>query len=172
MILCCGPMTEADPGPVERSFRARTLAPGAGLGPVLLLDEPLSFWGGVDSASGRVIDGRHPQFGEALTGRIVLLPGGRGSSSSSSVLAEMVRARTAPAALILLRADPILALGAVVASELYGRAVPVVELAEEPYRTVDTGDVAAVDAVSGDAGVVRVWPGLTPPGRAGPGASR
>lgn len=54
------------------------------------------------------------------------MPSGRGSSSSSSVLAEGIRAGTAPMAIVLLEPDPILALGAIVARELYGRTIPVV----------------------------------------------
>ena len=104
----------------------RTLVPGRATGEVLVLDEPLSFWGGVDPASGEIVDVHHPQRGANVTGRVLVMPGGRGSSSSSSVLAEAIRAGTAPAAVVLLEPDPIVALGAIVARELYGVVVPVV----------------------------------------------
>jgi uncharacterized protein len=139
----------------ERALPARTLTPGHAEGPALVLDGPVSFWGGVDSESGRVIDGRHPQFGEALSGRVVLLPAGRGSSSSSSVVAEMVRARTAPAGIVFLESDAILVLGAVVAAELYGRSLPMVQLEEQDYRSIRTGDHLSVEASDADA-VVRI----------------
>jgi predicted aconitase with swiveling domain len=113
-------------------IRGRTLVAGSGSGEVLALEEPLSFWGGIDPATGEVIDVHHPQRGANVTGRVLLLPGGRGSSSSSSVLAECVRAGTAPAAIVLLEPDPILALGAIVARELYGVAIPVVVAPSEP----------------------------------------
>lgn len=105
---------------------ARTLVPGEATGEVLLLEEPLSFWGGIDPATGAIVDVHHPQLGSNVTGRVLVMPGGRGSSSSSSVLAEAIRARTAPAAIVLLEPDPIVALGAIVARELYGTDVPVV----------------------------------------------
>ena len=105
---------------------ARTLVPGTGSGEVLVLDEPLSFWGGVDPATGEVIDVRHPQRGATVAGRVLVMGSGRGSSSSSSVFAEAVRAGTAPAAIVLAEPDPILALGAIVAREVYGRTVPIV----------------------------------------------
>ncbi len=95
-------------------------------GRAILLAEPLSFWGGFDAATGRIIDVHHPQHGASLAGRVVVMPGGRGSSSSASVLAEAVRAGTAPAALILGEPDLIVAVGAVVAAELYGVDLPVV----------------------------------------------
>lgn len=95
-------------------------------GRALVLDEPLSLWGGMDPASGDLIDARHPQRGATLTGRVVVMPSARGSSSSASVLAEAVRAGTAPAAILLGEPDLILAVGAAVGEELYGVVVPVV----------------------------------------------
>lgn len=102
------------------------LAPGVASGEVLVLDEPLSFWGGLDPVTGLLIDVHHPQAGASLTGRVLVMPSGRGSSSSSYVFAEAIRAGTAPAAVVLAEPDPILALGSIVASELYDIDVPVV----------------------------------------------
>jgi len=124
----------------------RALAPGDGFGEALVLSEPLSFWGGVDPSTGRIIDARHPQLGASVVGRVLVLPSGRGSSSSSSVLAECVRAGVAPAALVLREPDPILALGAIVAAELYGTALPVVVLPDEAYAAIRTGDRVRVHA--------------------------
>jgi hypothetical protein len=109
----------------------RVLVAGSAEGDALVLDEPLSFWGGVDPATGAVVDPHHPQRGERVGGRVLVMPSGRGSSSSSSVLAEAIRAGTAPTAIVLLEADPILALGAIVARELYGTTIPVV-VSREP----------------------------------------
>ena len=105
---------------------ARTLVAGEATGPALVLTEPLSFWGGIDPATGDVIDPHHPQHGANVRGTVLVMPGGRGSSSSSSVLAEAIRAGVGPAAIVLAEPDPIVALGAVVARELYGSTVPVV----------------------------------------------
>jgi predicted aconitase with swiveling domain len=122
---------------------ARTLVPGTAEGPALVLDEPLSFWGGLDPATGDITDVRHPQHGASVTGRILVMPSGRGSSSSSSVFAESIRAGTAPAAIVLGEADPILALGAIVARELYGKVTPVVVATDPSLRT---GRVARITA--------------------------
>jgi uncharacterized protein len=113
----------------------RTLVPGTAEGRALVLDEPLSFWGGVDPETGEITDVRHPQHGASIAGRILVMPSGRGSSSSSSVLAESIRAGTAPAAIVLGEADPILALAAIVARELYGKTTPVVVAADPSLRT-------------------------------------
>jgi hypothetical protein len=122
---------------------ARALVPGTAEGTLLVLDEPLSFWGGLDPETGDVVDIRHPQRGANVVGRILVMPSGRGSSSSSSVLAEAIRAGTAPAAIVLGQADPILALGAIVARELYGKVTPVVVATDPSLRT---GRVAKITA--------------------------
>ena len=112
-------------GSVVTSIRVtRVLVPGAAEGDVLVLAEPLSFWGGLDPDTGVVTDARHPQRGAVLTGTVVVMRTGRGSSSSASVLAEAIRARTGPAAIVLAEADPIVVLGALVAGELYGSRSP------------------------------------------------
>jgi len=125
----------------------RTLVAGSAEGDALVLHEPLSFWGGVDPSTGEVIDGHHAQRGANVAGKILVLPSGRGSSSSSSVLAEAIRVGTAPAAIVLLEADPILALGAVVARELYGVSIPVV-LASGPPPTARRLRVDATAALA------------------------
>lgn len=117
-----------------------------------MLDESLSFWGGVDPATGEVIDVRHPQRGSNVTGRILVMPSGRGSSSSSSVLAECIRAGTSPAAIVLGGSDPILALGAIVARELYGRTIPVVV---DPDPALGAGEIATVRADGEGITIVR-----------------
>ena len=125
---------------------ARTLVAGEAISEVLVLTEPLSFWGGIDPASGDIVDVHHPQRGANVAGSILVMPAGRGSSSSSSVLAEAIRAETAPAAIVLLEPDPIVALGAIVARELYGVTIPVVVTDEEiPLGRLRVS--AALDAV-------------------------
>jgi uncharacterized protein len=131
-------------------FRGRTLAPGRARGQVLVLDEPLSFWGGMDPATGQVVDRHHPQAGASLAGRVVAMRSGRGSSSSSSVLAEAIRAGTAPAAVVMAEPDVIVAVGSIVAAELYGTEVPVVCLAEEDFDDMSSrGPVQVLAAGEG-----------------------
>jgi predicted aconitase with swiveling domain len=116
---------------------ARAYVRGEAEGEALALSAPLSFWGGVDAETGRIRDPHHPQFGESVAGRILVMPLARGSSSSSSVLAEAIRLATAPAAIVLGAADPILTVGALVAASLYGRACPIVVCEIEGIATGD-----------------------------------
>jgi predicted aconitase with swiveling domain len=108
------------------TLAVRSLSAGTANGEPVVLPTALSFWGGFDVVTGRIIDRSHPSNGELLTGRIVIMPVGRGSSSGSSILAEAIRRGTAPAALILSEPDPILTVGAIVAQKLYGRTIPIV----------------------------------------------
>jgi uncharacterized protein len=130
----------------------RALVAGEARGPVLVLDEPLSFWGGVDPETGRVIDVHHPQVGAVVTGRVLAMPSGRGSSSSSSVLVESIHAGTGPIAIVMREPDPIVALGAIVVRELFGTRFPVVVVDEATYRSLRNDDVVTVRA--DDAGAV------------------
>ena len=100
-------------------LRAAVLVAGrAAEGKALVLTAPISFWGGVDPASGRIADVRHPQHGVSVAGRVLCLPGTIGSSSASAVLLELVSAGLAPAAMILHQPDAILLLGLIVAREM------------------------------------------------------
>lgn len=115
------------------------MIPGVGSGEALVLPEALSFWGGLDPETGDIIDQRHPSFGANVTGRVLVMPIGKGSSSASSILLETVRLGTAPAAIITIETDAILALGAAVAREMYGKAPPIIVLPAEAYNQLSDG---------------------------------
>jgi predicted aconitase with swiveling domain len=73
------------------------------------------------------------------------MPSGRGSSSSSSVLAEAIRAGTGPEAIVLAEPDGILVLGALVARELYGKELPVLVLGPRDFSRIKWGDTVEID---------------------------
>jgi predicted aconitase with swiveling domain len=135
----------------------RTLVAGRASGIALVLHAPLSFWGGIDPENGEVIDTHHPQRGAFVTDRVLVMPSGRGSSSSSYVLAESIRAGTAPAAIVLREPDGIVALGAIVARELYGTRIPVVVLDPVGYDSIAGG--VAIEVEAGDE-VATVGPAI------------
>ena len=120
------------------------LVNGKANGEVLKLDEPLSFWGGVDPQTGEITDLRHPQGGMSVKGKILMMPFGRGSSSGSSVIAEGIRSGSGPAGIIMMEADEIIALGAIAADEIYGKAMPLIVVEKTEYETYSTGDHIAI----------------------------
>ncbi|HEX2153164.1 MAG TPA: DUF126 domain-containing protein [Acidimicrobiia bacterium] len=126
------------------SHRGHSLVDGVGRGPVLFLSEPISFWGGVDPASGVIIDSRHPEVGSKVSATVTVVSHGRGSSSSSSVVAEMIRLGTAPAAMIVGEPDMMIVVGSLVAAELYGKVMPVARVSAGVMADLATASVAAV----------------------------
>ncbi len=124
--------------------RGRSLVPGEASGTLLRLTHPISFWGGVDPVAGEIVDPRHPQFGARLEGRVLAIPSAVGSSSSSAIMLELLREGTAPAAILMGRADAILALGAVVAGELGYDTIPVVEIDPEAMASLPDGSTVEV----------------------------
>lgn len=117
---------------------------GEASGGLIVLAEPVSFWGGVDEETGLIVDTHHCQLGTALAGSALLMGATRGSSSSTSTFLECVRRGTAPAILLLTVADPMLVIAAAVAFEIYGHGTSVVLLSEVP-------DTAGVESVRVDA---------------------
>lgn len=108
-------------------------------GPLLKLGAPLSFWGGVDPATGRIIQVRHPECGRSIAGVVLALPATIGSSSSAAVLLELIRNGNAPAALLLVEPDAILLIGCVVAKEMGWPAPPAFQIAAEAQAALTPG---------------------------------
>ena len=125
---------------MERTLIGRPIVAGSAEGAALVSTEPLSFWGGVCPRTGEIIDRRHELSGKNVTGKVFVFPTGRGSSTSSAVLMQSIKAGVAPAAIINLSIDPMLALGSIVSDELYQRTVPIVILRQEDFLSVRQDD--------------------------------
>ena len=120
------------------------LNPGTARGGVLKLTEPLSFWGGFDPSDGRILDRSHPQAGKSVAGKVLALPGTRGSAGTPAALAESIRTGAGPLAILLSSADVNLAVGAQAAERLYGTAMPVLVVADGDFAAMETGQTADV----------------------------
>lgn len=139
-------------------LHGQSLVPGTACGKVSVLSSPLSLWGGFDLGSGLVSDVNHPQYGARIAGRILIMPGGRGSSSSSSILLESARLAVNPRAIIMTEKDPIIVIGALVAADLYKVQIPVILIEPDDLDRFSSGMKLMVDATSGQAslGVCRI----------------
>ena len=126
----------------------RPVVAGSAEGEALVTNEPLSFWGGFDFKTGNIIDRHHPLAGVRATGRILAVPFSKGSSTTTAVLLEAVRAGTAPAAILTTGVDPFFALASIAAGEMYGKSFPVVALAPVDFARLRTGERVKI-AVSG-----------------------
>ena len=109
----------------------RVIIRGEARGKALVSREPLSFWGGYDWKTGEIIDRRHVLSGSIAKDKILAVPFTRGSSTTTAVLLEAIRAKTAPAAILTTDTDFFFALASVVAEELYASPLPLVALAAD-----------------------------------------
>lgn len=123
---------------------AQVLHPGRARAKALVLDQALSFWGGFDPATGTIVDRHHPQCGIRVAGRVLVMPGSRGSAGTPAGVAEALRREMGPAAILLPGPDANIATGALVAAKLYGMAVPV--LALETLDRIADDMVIEIDA--------------------------
>jgi len=120
---------------------AQSIISGTASGPVVASAEPLSFWGGVDPANGKIIDVHHPLHGTAISGTILLMPSSRGSCTGSGVLLDLALNDRAPAALIFRDAEDVLTLGALVA-QIFDKSVPVLRVNPDTFAAL--GDTRSV----------------------------
>lgn len=130
------------------TWTAEVLIAGSASGAVLRLDAPISFWGGVSPETGAITLAGHPQRGEMISDRILVLPRLIGSSSSSAVLLELLYRRIAPRALILGERDAILPIGVIAAGQMDWPTIPVLLLDDPGFQT---GDRLEIDA----GGIIR-----------------
>lgn len=125
---------------------AQVLVAGEACGEVRASRQMLSFWGGVDPATGTVIDQRHSLGGQSLAGAVVVLPKGKGSSTGSYVLLDSLVAGVAPAGIVMNQIDEIISLGVIVHEEFHGRAIPVVVLDAHDFPLALAAERAEIHA--------------------------
>ena len=136
---------------MDVNLRGRAIVAGEAVGEALVSGEALSFWGGYDFATGTIIDKHHPLVGMRAAGRVLAVPFTKGSSTTTAVLLEAVRAGTAPAAILTTGVDSFFALASIVADVMYGKAFPVVSLEPDDFARLRTGFRVVVER----SGVVR-----------------
>jgi len=124
----------------EITLQGKVIIQGEARGKALVSNEPLSFWGGYDWKTGEIIDRRHTLSGSIAKDKILAVPFTRGSSTTTAVLLEAIRAKTAPAAIITTDTDFFFALASVVANELYASPLPLLALAEKDFAQLKTDD--------------------------------
>ncbi|MEN4005799.1 MAG: DUF126 domain-containing protein [Methanobacteriaceae archaeon] len=100
---------------MERTIKCRKISKGHARGEVLITKDPLSFLGGVDPHTGVVIENGHELYGKKISDKILVIPSGKGSTVGSYVIFQMVKSKTAPKAIISIKAEPIIATGAIMA---------------------------------------------------------
>ncbi|MCZ6528891.1 MAG: DUF126 domain-containing protein [Chloroflexi bacterium] len=126
-------------------IQAKPVVAGSAKGEALVSQEPLSLWGGYDQKTGEIIDRRHPLSGQVAAGRVLVLPYSRGSSTTTAVLLEALRAGVAPAAILTTGEDAFFALAGIVAEEMYGSGIPILALDRAAFERLETGQWIEID---------------------------
>jgi predicted aconitase with swiveling domain len=134
---------------MAKELAARCIVSGVAEGEVIASSQSISFWGGVDPATGLINDPRHELFGQSIAGKVLAFPFGKGSSTGSLMILELARIGKAPAAMINIKTEPILATGPIVCKHFYGKEIPVVTLEKSLFDTLKSGQYAKVDAFLG-----------------------
>lgn len=123
------------------------LLPGVASGTALVTSQPICFWGGLDPKTGTITERDHELKGKNVSGTVFVFPSGKGSSTTSAILLESVRCGTAPAAIVNLKTDPILVIGAIIAEKLYDHVIPIVDTPErDPFKVIKSGEWVEVNA--------------------------
>ena len=123
----------------------RAIVAGKADGEALVTHDALSFWGGYDFHTGEIIDRHHPLVGVIAAGRILAVPCSKGSSTTTAVLLEAVRAGTAPAAIVTTGVDAFFALASIVADVMYGKSFPVIALDATDFALLTTGEHLTIE---------------------------
>ncbi len=139
---------------MERELAASCIVAGVATGEVIATSQSISFWGGIDPATGLINDPRHELFRQSIAGKILVFPHGKGSSTSSLMILELARVNKAPAAMINLKTEPILATGPIVCKHFYGREIPVVTMEKDLFDSLRSGQYVQVDATHGRVVVI------------------
>ena len=134
----------------EIVLRAHKVSKGKAAGEALVSKSPVSFLGGINPETGFVVEKGHEIEGQNVAGKILVFPVGKGSTAGSFQVYELACQKNAPRAMINLRADPVVAIGAIISN------IPMVDqLERNPLEMIKTGDFVEVDA---DQGTVKIRP--------------
>ena len=127
-------------------IRGRGLVEGTAKGEILVTSEPISFYGGVDPRSGRIVDKKHALYGKSIAGKILVFPYGKGSTVGSYVILSLAKNGVAPAAIVNILSEPIIIIGCVLAG------IPLMDRPEKnPIQTLQTGEKGVLVVENGKA---------------------
>ncbi len=131
-------------------LNCKVLTAGIGKGELLVTHQSISLWGGVDPASGIIVDPRHELFERSITAKVLAFPFGTGSTGAPMVMLELIKQGTAPAAIVNVETDPLLVAGPIIGRHFYKHVIPVVCLDHDNFARLKTGEEAIVDGERGE----------------------
>jgi predicted aconitase with swiveling domain len=134
---------------VTARLQGQGVTEGEAEGVALVTREPIAFNLGVDERTGIVIEKGHELEGQSISGKVLVFPGGKGSTASSFSLLQLASLGRGPVALVNIQSDAIVAAGAVLA------AIPLVHrCSRNPVELIKTGDRVRVNGRTGAVEVI------------------
>lgn len=104
-------------------------------GEVLKSSKKISFLGDIDANNGVVVAKDSDIFGESITNKVLVFPGGRGSTVGAGVLYSLSRKNLAPKLLVTVDVDQVVVSGAV-----FGDIPAVSFLPLDIFQEIESGD--------------------------------
>ena len=130
-------------------LKAHIISRGRAEGEAIVTSQAISFLGSIDPKTGVVIEKGHELEGKSIRGKVLVFPGGEGSTVGSYVIYQLKKNGVAPAAMINIKAEPIVAVGAIISD------IPLVDKVEkDPVTAIKTGDKVLVDAIVGSVEIL------------------
>jgi predicted aconitase with swiveling domain len=126
-------------------LKGRVIVEGRCEAQALVTTKPISFLGGIDSTTGKIVEKGHDLHGEYIKDKVLCFPHGHGSTVGSYVLYSLASKAQAPKAIVNQTADPVVVVGAIIAD------IPMIDRID--INQIRTGDMVEVDAY---AGVVKI----------------
>ncbi|MCK4248050.1 MAG: DUF126 domain-containing protein [Methanomicrobia archaeon] len=123
-------------------LRGRCIVEGYAEGRALVTKDPISFMGGVDPKTGKIIERGNEIEGECIKNKILVFPSAKGSTGGSYMLYEAVKNKVGPKAIINSEAESIVVIGAIVSD------LPMVDRID--ISLIKTGDFLKVNATKGE----------------------
>jgi predicted aconitase with swiveling domain len=130
-------------------LKAHIVSRGRAQGIALVTSQPISFLGSVDVKKGIIVEKGHELEGKSISGKVLVFPGGKGSTVGSYAIYQLKKNGQAPLAMINVKAEPIVAVGAIISD------IPLVDNVEKnPIEIIKTGDKVLVDAIVGSVEIL------------------
>jgi uncharacterized protein len=121
-------------------IKCHRIASGCARGAALVTKEPISFLGNVNPETGIVVDPDHELHDKCISGKVLIFPGGKGSTVGSYVIYQLKKRGLAPVAMINIRSEPIVAVGAIISG------IPLVDRVTDDLLDLNDGVIVTVDA--------------------------
>jgi uncharacterized protein len=134
---------------LTKKLKAHIVSRGKAQGIALVSSSPISFLGSIDVKTGMVVEKGHELEGISIKGKVLVFPGGKGSTVGSYAIYQLKKNGAAPLAMINIRTEPIVAVGAIISD------IPLVDdLEQNPVNVIKNGDKVLVDAILGSVEIL------------------